>query len=59
METIEINSFRELRHEECLRYTGGGFAYDAGRFIRFIVISAGGGINTAYAIADAVATQFK
>jgi len=51
---IQSHDFRELSAEEQQIYSGGGFAYDAGRFLRLIVIAAGGMGGPARAIGDAV-----
>ena len=56
---FQSQEFRDLTMEENYAYSGGGFAYDAGRFLRFMVISAGGGVNLAMAIADAAMVQTK
>ena len=48
-------SFSELSTKENTAIYGGiGFAYDAGRFLRLIVIAAGGMGGPARAIGDAV-----
>ncbi len=56
-----IEKFTELSPTEILQIGGGaGFAYDAGRFIRFIVISYGYGDSMAGAYAavlDFIACQ--
>ena len=49
--------FRELTGEENFACTGGGFAYDVGRFIRFSIISGPSGLFTPCAILDACAVQ--
>ncbi len=49
-------NFRELSCDEKFNCTGGGFAYDVGRFIRFSII-AGGGVHMA--ILDACLVQCK
>ena len=55
MKNLDIQSqgFRELSTEEQQIYSGGGFAYDVGRLIRFLVIGAGGMGGPANAIGDA------
>lgn len=55
---FQSHDFRDMTLEENHSCSGGGFAYDVGRFIRFSIISMGGGVNTAMAIADAVAAQY-
>ncbi len=50
------NNFRELTTEESYTCNGGGFAYDAGRFLRFALISQGG---VHHAITDAVYNMVK
>ncbi len=47
---FQLHDFRDLTEEENQCCTGGGFAYDVGRFIRFITLSAGGGIIIANGI---------
>ena len=46
--------FRELRDEEYLACTGGGFAYDVGRFLRFVSIAGPFGTFAPAAILDAL-----
>lgn len=46
----------DIREEDLLALSGGGFAYDLARVIRYIVIS-GGGANSFNAILDWVATD--
>ncbi|MFC2116222.1 hypothetical protein ACFLTU_07085 [Bacteroidota bacterium] len=50
--------FRDLTAEESISCNGGGFAYDAGRFIRFAIICGPGLAGIGNAIGDAVATKF-
>lgn len=47
--------FRELTSAEKYALSGGGFAYDAGRFIRFVCIAGPNGQWTPMAILDACA----
>lgn len=51
--------FRELSGDEKFACTGGGFAYDVGRFIRFSIISGPSGLFAPYAIFDACLVQCK
>ena len=48
--------FRELSGDEKFACTGGGFAYDVGRYIRFSIIC-GGGNGIHMAILDACLVQ--
>ena len=50
---FQSHDFRDMTREESHAYTGGGFAFDVGRFIRFMVLSAPGGIWVANGIYDA------
>lgn len=54
---FQPSKFRDLTSEEILNCTGGGFAYDVGRFIRFAIISGPSGQWTPAAILDACAVQ--
>ncbi|MCK4745822.1 MAG: hypothetical protein KAT15_02255 [Bacteroidales bacterium] len=49
--------FRELTAEENFKCTGGGFAYDVGRFLRFVGIAGPFGQFTPSALADAILVQ--
>jgi hypothetical protein len=52
-------SFRDLSLDECASLNGGtGFAYDVGRSIRFLIISAQGAHGPAMAVADWVGNTF-
>lgn len=51
---FQLRDFTSLTEEENQCCTGGGFAYDVGRAIRFIALSAPGGIFVANGIYDAV-----
>ena len=51
---FQLQDFRDMTEEENHHCTGGGFAYDVGRAIRFIALSAPGGIFIANGIYDAV-----
>lgn len=52
-------SFRDLSIDECTTINGGtGFAYDVGRSIRFLIISAQGANGPAMAVADWVGNTF-
>ena len=53
------DNFRELSPREKYTYTGGGFAYDVGRFIRFVIIAGPNGQFTPAAIIDAAANQLQ
>jgi hypothetical protein len=51
--------FTDLSTEENMHICGGtSFAYDVGRVLRFLGISAGGAHGPAFAIADWVGTSF-
>ena len=39
---LSIQEFQELSQAELLAIGGEGFAYDAGRFLRFLGLAAGG-----------------
>lgn len=49
---MKIENFTSLGSQELLETNGGGFAFDAGRVIRFISLMGYKGIFTPYAIAD-------
>jgi hypothetical protein len=49
---LTVQSFRELSPEEQLAFNGGGFAYDAGRVLRFIIIAGPRGQFTPMAVTD-------
>jgi len=51
---FQPNDFRDLTQDESHSCNGGGFAFDVGRFIRFSIISIGGGVNIANAMGDAI-----
>jgi len=52
-------SFKDLSTDECATIHGGtGFAYDVGRSIRFLFISAQGAHGPAMAVADWVGNTF-
>ena len=59
MKNIDFNEneFRELTCDESFICKGGGFAYDVGRFLRFVIICGPGTAGIGNAIADAVVTQ--
>jgi ferredoxin-NADP reductase len=44
--------FKPMDECQLMQTSGGGFAYDLGRIIRFIGISAGSGIGTTFAMVD-------
>ena len=50
-------NFREMSGDEKFACTGGGFAYDVGRFIRFAIISGPSGLFVPCALLDACAVQ--
>ena len=54
---LNESGFRTLDIEESRMYNGGGFAYDAGRFLRFVAIAGPSGAFTPMAIMDAIANQ--
>jgi hypothetical protein len=49
---IQPEGFRDLTNDENQLYTGGGFAFDAGRFIRFALIAGPMGVFTPMAVVD-------
>ena len=52
-------SFSDLSREENIAiYGGSGFAYDAGRVLRFLAIAAGGAEGGSMAIVDWIGTTF-
>ena len=50
----QLHDFKDLTIDESYACNGGGFAFDAGRFIRFSIISFGGGVNISNAMGDAI-----
>ncbi len=52
---LQTDNFRELTSREKHNCSGGGFAYDIGRLIRFIIISGPSGQFTPMAVVDAAA----
>jgi hypothetical protein len=54
---IQSDGFRRLTMEEQQEYTGGGFAYDVGRLLRFVAISGPNGQFTPMAVMDFFATR--
>ena len=61
MEKVKSSSlsFKDLSIDESATITGGaGFAYDVGRSIRFLIISAQGSHGAAMAVADWVGNTF-
>ncbi len=48
--------FREMTEDENFASRGGGFAYDVGRFLRFVCIAGPRGEFTPMAIIDACVT---
>jgi len=46
--------FQDLSTEEKFNYSGGGFAYDVGRLLRFLAIAGPWGQFTPMAVTDAV-----
>ena len=55
----QLHDFRDLTTDETYACNGGGFAFDVGRFIRFSIISFGGGVNTVNAMGDAIYNMVK
>lgn len=53
---ISEQNFRELTISECYQSSGGGFAYDVGRLLRFVTISHGV-TGVPGAVLDAVANS--
>jgi hypothetical protein len=47
-----VQNFRPLTNEQLREVHGGGLAYDIGRVLRFLAISAGTPMGTANALAD-------
>jgi hypothetical protein len=50
---MNTSDFTELNPEECMALSGGGFAYDVGRIIRWLAL--GGASATPYGVASATA----
>jgi hypothetical protein len=50
---FQTENFRQISDKEAFDCTGGGFAYDVGRLLRFVGIAQGGDMGLASAIADA------
>jgi hypothetical protein len=55
---LQTDAFRELTEEEKYSLNGGGFAYDVGRLIRFIIKAGPYGQFTPAAIIDAAAAPY-
>jgi len=50
----DVENFRLLSTEQLLEVNGGGFAYDVGRFIRYLALGGGLAAYTDWAYNDAV-----
>ena len=48
----QTSHFQELETVELQEINGGAFAFDVGRVLRFIGLSAGSIVGTAYAVTD-------
>ena len=61
METTELSriGFEELSGTELFSIGGAGFAYDAGRFLRFLGLSASGVSGITQAIMEVVIDQME
>ena len=51
---FQSEKFRQMSYEEAYSCTGGGFAYDAGRFLRFAAICGPGYAGVGGAMIDFV-----
>jgi hypothetical protein len=60
MKNLDFQStcFRQLTTGECQEFSGGGFAFDAGRFLRFLAISGGTVTGTPWAVMDFIANKY-
>ncbi len=56
---LQVEHFRDLDDREVFHYTGGSFAFDVGRLIRFVILAGPSGQWTPIAMADAIYNHFQ
>ncbi len=55
---VSLSGFTPVTNSDAINITGGGFAYDVGRAIRYLIIASGGLAGQVDAIAECIALSY-